>query len=309
MSVGRETHLESKGPVSSTGKGVAYLDGKFCALEDAKISIFDWGFSRSDACFDFVHVWNGYIFRLEDHLDRFVGSLKSLRMSIPYARDELRAVLIECVRKSGFDAAYMHFGCSRGRPTGTGRDPRSARNWFYAYVTPFMGLFDQSVVDKGINLIVAERQRIPPKSIMPTAKNYNRLDMSLALFEAYDKGGDSALLLDAKGNIVEGPGFNIFVVKGGEVLTPKNNMLPGITRRTVIELCGELGIPLREADIAPDQARGADEVFLSSSAAGILPIAKIDGKGIGDGMAGPVTSRIIEAYWSKKKQGWHGTRV
>ena len=122
-------------------------------------------------------------------------------------------------------------------------------------------------------------------------------------------GGETAVLVDQAGNVTEGPGFNVFMVRGGRVSTPARGILEGITRLTVIELCAEAGIPLEETLVHADALRGADEVFLSSTAGGILPVTTVDGKPLGDGAPGPLTMRLRELYWSKKEAGWHGTLV
>jgi branched-chain amino acid aminotransferase len=131
----------------------------------------------------------------------------------------------------------------------------------------------------------------------------------MGLFDAYDRGAETVCLVDLEGNVAEGPGFNIFAVRGGEVSTPDRHVLDGMTRGTVGDLCAEAGIPFKLEPIAPAALRGADEVFLSTTSGGILPVSVIDGQPVGAGTPGPVWRDLRDRYWSKRQGGWHGTPV
>ena len=131
----------------------------------------------------------------------------------------------------------------------------------------------------------------------PTAKNFHWGDMIRALFESYERGCDMPVVVDLEGNIAEGPGFNVFAVKGGTVTTPGGTCLEGITRRTALDLLGELNVEGVVGTVSPDDLRGADEVFVTSTAGGILPVTKIDHEPVGDGATGPVTERLRDLYW------------
>jgi branched-chain amino acid aminotransferase len=131
----------------------------------------------------------------------------------------------------------------------------------------------------------------------------------MGLFEAFDRGGDTVVLSDGKGNVTEGPGFNVFAVVGGRLITPADGVLDGITRKTVFELCTETNLAASAEPLPADVVRTADEVFLSTTAGGIIPVTTVDGKKIGDGRPGPVTWRLRGLYWQKRESGWHGTLV
>ena len=124
-----------------------------------------------------------------------------------------------------------------------------------------------------------------------------------------DFGADLAVLSGATGNLAEGPGFNVFFVKDGRIFTPAVNVLEGITRMTVMDLAREIGIPMEAGDYPANALRTADEAFLSSTAGGIMPVTKVDGKVLGDGKPGPISWRLREWYWSKREAGWLGTAV
>ena len=178
------------------------------------------------------------------------------------------------------------------------RDPRLATNRFYAYALPFVWIAPPEKQASGIDLHVSSRIRIAPESVDPTVKNYHWMDLVQSLFEAYDQGADTSCVVDAHGNVAEGPGFNVFMVEGGVVRTPDRGVLEGISRKTVIELCGALGIPLRVEPVPAADLGRRDEVFLSSSGGGVLPIAKIDGRPVGATLPGPITKRLQDAYWA-----------
>src|SRR5215203_4937899 len=122
--------------------GAAFVDGRFVPIAEARVPILDWGFLRSDATYDVAHVWRGSFFRLEDHLDRFERSMEHLRLSLPYGRDDIRDVLIECVRLSGLRDAYAEIICTRGIPKPGSRGSRDCENRFYAFVVPFIWIAD-----------------------------------------------------------------------------------------------------------------------------------------------------------------------
>ena len=132
---------------------------------------------------------------------------------------------------------------------------------------------------------------------------------ALLLFEAYDRGGDTTVLVDREGNISEGPGFNVFCVTAGKVISPGDTVLEGITKKTVRELCAELEVPYQVASVSPEDLRNADEVFVSSTAGGIMPIARVDDHTLSHGRPGPLSTRLRNLYWAKHEQGWHATPV
>ena len=281
--------------MSDYSNGSAFVDEEFVPISEAKISILDWGFLHSDATYDVAHVRGGKFFRLNDHLDRFYSGMKMLRMSIPYNRNELAAILSDCVSKSGLQDAYVEMITTRGLPEPGSRDPRTCRNRFYAFAIPFVWI---TTAGKGLDLIVSQRQRIPPQSVDPTVKNYHWLDLVMGQFEAYDKGGETVAVVNGKGNIVEGPGFNIFSVKNKILTTPREGVLEGITRKTAIELASELGYDVIQDELSPEAARSADELFATSTAGGIMAITKIDCQKVSTGEIGPITLELQDRYWA-----------
>ncbi|WP_425082159.1 aminotransferase class IV [Ruegeria arenilitoris] len=282
--------------------GVAFLDGQYLPISEAKISVLDYGLLHSDATYDVVHVWNGAFFRLENHLDRFFAGLEKLHMSIEYDREQVIEILHNCVALSGLKNSYVEYICTRGMSPTFSRDPRDAVNQFIAFAIPFGSVANPEQMKHGLNAAISSLVRISPKSVDPTVKNYHWLDLVKGLYEAYDRGADTAILVDTNGNVSEGPGFNIFAVIDGKVLTPKFGVLLGVTRQTVFDICTNLDIDCSAVDIPQDQLLVADEVFISSTAGGIMPVTKVNGRNIGAGSPGQITSQITMSYWELHKE-------
>jgi branched-chain amino acid aminotransferase len=281
-------------------RGAAWQRGEYVPIGQASIPMTDWGFLRSDAAYDVVTVWDGAFFRIDLHLERFMRSCKRFRLDPGKSAGEIVDILSECVRRAGLRRAYVEMLCTRGQPPWGSRDPRQAVNQFYAFAVPYVWIASEEQRQHGLNVMVSSVQRIPPASVDPTAKNYHWNDMTMGLLEALDAGGDTVLLGDGAGNVVEGPGFNVFAVRGGRLITPLEGVLQGVTRRTVIEIAGTLGVPVDVRALPADELRSADEAFLSTSGGGVLPVTRVDGQPVGSGQPGPVTRRLLQTYWD-----WH----
>jgi len=281
-------------------QGCAWQRGQYVPISQASIPMTDWGFLRSDATYDVVTVWEGAFFRLDAHLDRFFASCARFRLDPGKSREEIADILAGCVRRSGLRHSYVEMIATRGQPPWGSRDPRQAVNQFYAFAVPYVWIANEEQRRRGLHVIVSDVQRIPPASVDPRAKNYHWNDLTMGLLGALDAGGETVLLSDGRGNVVEGPGFNVFAVIDGGLVTPAEGVLEGITRRTVIEMAQVLGIPVELRELPAGQLRGAQEAFLSTSGGGVLPVTRVDGQSIGDGQVGPVTRRLAETYWA-----WH----
>ncbi|MDC0582972.1 aminotransferase class IV [Paracoccaceae bacterium] len=282
--------------------GAAWINGQIIPVSEAKISVFDWGLTRSDITYDVVHVWEGAFFRIEDYLDRFEVSMKKMRLDVGMDRSAIRNALIELVATSGLQSAYVSMVASRGTPLIPGtRDPRGCRNHFYAWAVPFIWVIPEAVAKRGAHISVArDSRRIPSNSVDPTVKNYHWGDMTAALFQALDDGYDTTVLLDHNNLVTEGPGFNIFAVINGKVVTPKSGMLEGISRKTVLEICAALDIPCAVTNINEEAFMNAEEVFTATTAGGPVPVTRVNGRIFGNDTIGPLTAKIINTYWD-----WH----
>ncbi len=279
-------------------RGVAFIDDNYLPVAEASIPVLDWGFLHSDATYDVAHCWQGRFFRVDDYLDRFHASMNRLRMSVPYSREQIRSIMFELVRRSGLSDAYVEIVCTRGMPEPGSRDPRTCSNRFFAFAIPFVWIANEKMREQGVNLLVSKQQRIPPESIDPRIKNYHWLDMVMALFEAYDHGADTAILVDARGDLVEGPGFNVFARCGDNVITPARGVLEGVTRETVLELLAREDLQVTPGPLSVVTAQAADEVFITSTAGGVMPVTRISGQVVGDGRPGGLTEKLNDAYWA-----------
>lgn len=295
---------------SPFAKGTAYIDGRFMPIGEAAIPITDWGYRRSDVTYDVVGVWQGNFFRLDDHIGRFRRSMQKFRFNPKETDADIKAVLNRCVALSGFQDAYVAVDCLRGRPpVGVPYHPANARNYIAAFALPWISIVTPEMRQRGAHLIVAETLRIPASSVDPTAKNFHWADLTRGQFEAHDRGADFAVLLDEDGNVTEGPGFNLFTITDGRLATPDAGVLEGITRKSVIELCAALGLPIEVRKVPVAELRDADEIFMATTAGGIMPASRIDGRIMGNDRPGPISMRIYSEFWDRRAQGWHATPV
>ena len=295
---------------SSFANGAAYIRGRFVPIAEASIPVTDWVFTRSDAVYDVVHVFRNGFFRLADHLDRFTISMQARRLKPAEGRPEIETALHRCVALSGLADAYVAMVTLRGRPRVAGsRRPADCDNHFIAYALPWIDVIPKDVQERGAHLLIASIPRVPDASVDPTVKNYQWSDLTSGLFEAHDQGYDTAVLCDAEGLVTEGPGFNIFMIKDGRVLTPDRGSLHGITRKSVLELCAELGITAQVAPIPRSLFEDADEVFAATTAGGVMPVSRVGSRILGNDRPGPLSLKLKQAYWRKHEEGWHRTPV
>ena len=280
-------------------KGVAWVNSEFVDISKAHIPILDWGFLRSDATYDVVHVWKGRFFLLDKHIDRFFMSSKKLRMPCEISRHKLKKILAGCVKQSGLENAYVEMIQTRGMSPTFDRDPRKSNPRFIAFAVPFGWILKPEDIEVGLDAAVTKIKRIPPNSVDPTIKNYHWLDLVSGMFEAYDRGHQTGILVDEKNNILEGPGFNIFSLNKNVLMSPKKGVLQGITRGAVIDIAKELHIPVKLESISKEKLMSSSEIFATSTAGGIMPITKIDGKKIGLGNFGETTRKLYKIYWEK----------
>lgn len=282
-------------------EGCAWVDGSYVPISEARIPILEAGFLRSDVTYDVVAVWRGKFFRLEDHLGRFETACRAIRLTPPMPRREIREILLEVVRRSGLRDAYVEMIVSRGVPSPGQRDLRGFQPRFYAYAIPYVSIAGCDQPRPGTGVIIArDVRRTPPGAIDPTVKNFQWGDFTRGLLEAYDRGAWLPILTDGDGKITEGPGFNVFVVADGGLHTPARGVLLGITRRTVVEIAREDGLDVEVHDVRTSLLYRAEEIFLTSTAGGLIPVATLDGEPVGRRCPGPITSSIREKYWA-----WH----
>lgn len=297
-------------PDTHFASGAAYVRGNYIPIAEATIPVTDWGFTRSDVVYDVVHVWDGAFFRLNDHLDRFEASMAKRRLKIAEDRDAIAAVLHRCVALAELNAAFVAMVTTRGRPRIFGsRRPADCDNYLIAYAIPWIDVIPKDVQARGARLWIGSTPRVPDASVDPTVKNYQWSDLTANLLEAHDEDFDTSVTCDAQGFVTEGPGFNVFVAKDGRITTPDRGSLGGITRRTVLELCSTLGLEAAIAPVSRADLEDADEVFVTTTAGGVMPVTRVMQHIMGNDRPGPVFQMLHDAYWACHKDPRFATRV
>jgi branched-chain amino acid aminotransferase len=273
-----------------------YFNGKFVKKQDARTSVYDHGFLYGDGVFEGIRAYNGRVFRLDGHLDRMYDSAKAIDLKIPLSKEEMKKAIIETLKKNGLKDAYIRPIVTRGDGD-LGLDPRKCPVPNIFIITQEWGAMYGDLYEKGLTAVTVGIRRNAPEALPPNIKSLNYLNNILAKIEANVKGGDEAIMIDVHGNVSEGSGDNIFVVKNGIILTPPAlNNLRGITRAAAIELAIKDRIPVSETNMGLFDIYTADEVFVTGTAAEIAPVTKVDGRIIGDGKPGQITRKLMAEF-------------
>ena len=275
---------------------VIYFNGKFVPKNEARTSVYDHGFLYGDGVFEGIRAYNGRVFRLDEHLDRLYDSAKAIDLKIPLSKEEMKNAIIETLKKNNLKDAYIRPIVSRGDGD-LGLDPRKCPKPNIFIITQEWGAMYGDLYEKGLTAITVGVRRNAPEAMPPNIKSLNYLNNILAKIEANAKGGDEAIMFDVHGNVSEGSGDNIFVIKNGRIITPPTlNNLRGITRAAAIELARKKGIEVLETNMGLFDMYTADEVFVTGTAAEIAPITTIDGRSIADGKPGKITKMLMSAF-------------
>ncbi len=273
-----------------------YANGDFVPQDQAVTSIYDHGFLYGDGVFEGIRAYNGRVFRLDEHIDRLYDSAMAIMLDIPLSKDEMKQAILETLRVNGLVDAYIRPIVSRGVGD-LGLDPRKCPVPNVFIISQPWGAMYGDLYDKGLSAVTVTVRRNAPESLSPNIKSMNYLNNILAKIEANHKGGDEAIILDVRGNISEGSGDNIFIIKNGTISTPTvMNNLRGITRAAAIEIAQDIGYPLLETDLGLFDLYTADEVFVTGTAAEIAPITTVDGRPVGDGSVGTITKELMQRF-------------
>ena len=279
--------------------GAAWMNGTVIPISQAAIPVNDWGLVHSDITYDVVPVIDGAFFRFDEYLARFLSSMENLHLDPGMSKRDIKAALHQMVSKSRLRDSYVAMVCSRGKPKIAGsRDPRDCDNHFFAWCVPYVHVIKPEVVEQGATAWIAQNAyRIPENSVNPRVKNYHWGDFTQGIFEAKDKNYETVILLDYDGNVTEGPGFNVFAVKDKVLITPDRGVLAGVSRKTVLEMAEHLGINTSVRSLSVEELLEADEIFLSSSGGGVIPIIRVNETIFGNGASGPISVQLNETYW------------
>ena len=274
-----------------------YIDGKLFDKEDAKISVYDHGLLYGDGVFEGIRSYAGKVFRLKEHLDRLWESAKAIWLEIPMTKEEMGKAVEDTLAVNGIKDGYIRLLVTRGIGS-LGLDPNKCARPSVVIITDSIALYPKELYENGLDIITSSVPRIAPAALSPRIKSMNYLNNILAKIEGIQAGCVEALMLNHKGELSECTADNVFLVRKGKLLTPGPDagILEGITRNTIIELAGEMGVEVREIPLTKFDAYIADEVFLTGSGAEVIPVVKIDGRVIGDGKPGPITRQLHERF-------------
>jgi len=284
--------------MGDNGSTKIWLNGELVGADEARISVFDHAVLYGDGCFEGIRAYGGRVFKLASHLDRMYASAKKLRLTPPFPKDEIDRAIRTTLSANGLTDAYIRLVFTRGVGT-LGLHPFRCPKPTAFVITDSIELYPPELYENGMDVIVARQRRIPIESLDPSIKSLNYLNNILAKIEAIDADVLEAIMLNIDGQVSECTGDNIFLVADGVVITPPAcaGILHGVTRRFVMEeLAPALGHAVEERSLTVDDVLGADEVFLTGTAAEIIGVKRIDGHAIGCGAVGPVTRALTAEF-------------
>jgi branched-chain amino acid aminotransferase len=287
----------SQAPTTAKKESTIYLDGEFVPESEAKISVFDHGLLYGDGVFEGIRFYNGRVFRLEEHLDRLWDSAKSIMIDIPMTRREMTEALLETIRQNGLRDGYIRQIVTRGVGN-LGLNPVQCKRPSVIIIAATIALYPDAAYQNGLTVVTCATRRMGAATLNPAVKSLNYLNNVMARIEANLAGADEALMLNDAGNVAECTADNVFIIKHGQIFTPpiSAGALRGITRAVVFDIAAELGIRISETDITRHDVFIADEAFLTGTAAEVIPLVKADGRAIGTGQPGAITSRMIARF-------------
>ncbi|RIX50557.1 branched-chain-amino-acid transaminase [Paenibacillus nanensis] len=274
-----------------------YLNGEYVKKEDAKVSVYDHGFLYGDGIFEGIRIYDGNIFKCKEHLDRLYDSAKSIMLDIPLTYDEMQAALVETIRRNELRDGYIRLVVSRG-PGNLGLDPKRCPAAFVIIIVEQLAIYPEEAYKNGLVSVSVSQRRNIPDALNPKIKSLNYLNNILVKIQANLAGVGEAIMLNSQGYVAEGSSDNIFIIKNGTVFTPPCYIgaLEGITRAAIIELCDKLGYKLKEEPFTLHDVYVADEVFFTGTAAEVIAVREVDGRTIGSGQAGPITTHLLQEF-------------
>lgn len=274
-----------------------FLNDQFVKKEDAVVSVYDHGFLYGDGVFEGIRAYGGNVFRLDEHLTRLYDSAKSILLTIPYTKEEMTNIIVETLRQNNLKDGYIRLVISRGVGN-LGLDPRSCVKPSVIAIAEPLRIFPKELYETGLEIVTVATRRNRSDVLSPMVKSLNYLNNILVKIEANLAGVPEALMLNDQGYVAEGSADNIFIVKNNKLLTPPGHVgaLVGITRNAIMDIARRKGYEVVEAVFTRHDVYTADEVFLTGTAAEVIAVNKVDGRVIGDGKPGPVTTDLLESF-------------
>ena len=274
-----------------------YLNGKLVEKDKAVISIFDHGLLYGDGVFEGIRSYNSLVFKLEEHIYRLYRSAEAIELKMPMTKADMIKAVLETLKANGLKDAYIRLVVTRG-PGDLGLDPRKCKFPTVFIITDKISLYPEEFYQNGLAIITAKTKRNLTTALNPKIKSLNYLNNILAKIDAIKAGVEEAIMLTYNDYVAECTGDNIFIISGGRLITPPADVgiLEGITRDVVIGLAQKMEIGFEEKMIKIENVYTASEVFLTGTAAEIIPVTTIDNRRISGGKPGEVTKRLMKEF-------------
>lgn len=288
-----------------------YIDGKFYPKSEAKISVYDHGLLYGDGIFEGIRAYDGVVFKLKEHIDRLYTSAHTIMLDIPVSKEQMQRIVLNTLKKNKLKEAYIRLIVTRGIGD-LGLDPRKCPKASIIVITePTIILHSKEMKEKGITTMITWVKRDSVNATSHEVKSLNYLNNVLAKIESNSAGIDEAIYLDQAGFVCEGTAENVFMIKEGKISTPPTSTgaLRGITRTVVMTLAEKIGNPVVERNITPNELLTADEVFLTGTAAEIIPVREVNKRVIGNGKLGPITERLMQEFDKRLRSSKEGTLI
>ncbi len=277
---------------------LVYLNGQFVDHENAKVHVYDHGFLYGDGVFEGMRIYGGKVFKLHEHLVRLYESAAHICLQIPLSIEKMAQAVVETVSVNKREDGYIRLVITRGVGN-LGLDPRSCPVPQVIIIVDGISLYPREMYDNGMEIVTASTIRNHPNALNPRIKSLNYLNNIMGKLEAIRAGVPEALMLNHLGEIAECTADNIFIISKGILRTPHKNsgILEGVTRNTVLDLARENGVMVEETTLTRHDLYTSQECFLTGSGAEIIPVTKCDNRVLGNGKPGPVTLKLIEAFF------------
>ena len=276
---------------------IIFMNDRLVPEAEARVSVFDHGLLYGDGVFEGLRSYSGRVFRLQQHLDRLWASARAICLEIPLSQEAVARAVNDTLAANGLSDGYIRLVVTRGSGS-LGLDPNRTKNPQVIVIADTISLYPREFYEKGLRIVTAATQRVQSAALSPRIKSLNYLNNIMAKLEGLQAGCGEALMLNHKGEVAECTADNVFVVRGPRLLTPPPDagILEGITRNAVMELAVAAGIDCREATLVRHDLYTADECFLTGTAAEVVPVVEIDGRRVGPGTPGPITTRLAADF-------------
>ncbi len=274
-----------------------FIDGKLVEKEKAKVSVFDHGLLYGDGVFEGIRSYKSLVFKLKEHIDRLYESAHTIMIDIPMSKAQMTKAIISTLKANKLKDAYIRVVVTRGIGD-LGLDPRKCKKASIIIITDNIVLYPKELYQKGLEIITVPTVRNLSNAVDPQVKSLNYLNNIMAKIEAINSGYQEAIMLNSMGLVAECTGDNIFLIKNRQLFTPPQSMgtLRGITRDAVIAVANKTKIKTFESALTRHEVFNADELFLTGTAAEIIPVVKVDSRNIGNGRPGKITLQLLKEF-------------